>query len=104
MKVLGREGANILLPRLGFPDYDSIVAYKGIEVRYYDLLPERDWEIDLGQVEAIADNNTVAMVIINPSNPCGVVFRREHLCEVCMCRMHNWLFPMVSFCIPVKLV
>ncbi|GLJ07439.1 hypothetical protein SUGI_0067150 [Cryptomeria japonica] len=82
IKVLGREGANILLPRPGFPYYDSLMAYEGIEVRYYDLVPERDWEIDLGQVEAIADNNTVAMVIINPSNPCGVVFRRDHLCEV----------------------
>ncbi|XP_057848997.1 tyrosine aminotransferase isoform X2 [Cryptomeria japonica] len=82
IKVLGCEGANILLPRPGFPYYDSIMAYEGIEVRYYDLVPERDWEIDLGQVEAIADNNTVAMVIINPSNPCGVVFRRDHLCEV----------------------
>ena len=36
----------------------------------------------MGQVEVIADNNTVAMVIINPSNPCSVVFRQDNLCEV----------------------
>uniref|UniRef100_A0A0C9RQN5 TSA: Wollemia nobilis Ref_Wollemi_Transcript_1586_1735 transcribed RNA sequence n=1 Tax=Wollemia nobilis TaxID=56998 RepID=A0A0C9RQN5_9CONI len=80
--VLGREGANVLLPRPGFPYYEAVLAFKGIEVRYYDLVPERDWEIDLGQVEAIADSNTVAMVIINPSNPCGIVFSHDHLSKV----------------------
>ncbi|KAH9312201.1 hypothetical protein KI387_027236, partial [Taxus chinensis] len=82
LSVIGREGANILLPRPGFPYYEAVLAYKGIEARYYDLVPERDWEIDLGQVEAITDNNTAAMVIINPSNPCGVVFCHDHLSEV----------------------
>lgn len=82
LSVLACKGANILLPRPGFPQYEAVLAYKGIEVRHYDLVPERDWEVDLDQLEAIADGNTVAMVIINPSNPCGTIFSHDHLTKV----------------------
>ncbi|KAL0307022.1 UNVERIFIED_CONTAM: Nicotianamine aminotransferase 1 [Sesamum radiatum] len=51
-------------------------------VRHFDLVPEKDWEVDLAAVEALADENTVAMVIINPGNPCGNVFKFEHLKKV----------------------
>ncbi|KAL5573564.1 hypothetical protein UlMin_023161 [Ulmus minor] len=65
ISVLARPGANILLPRP--------------EVRHFDLLPENAWEVDLEAVEKLADDNTVAMVIINPGSPCGNVFTRQHL-------------------------
>ncbi|TYH84857.1 hypothetical protein ES332_D02G224500v1 [Gossypium tomentosum] len=77
--VLSRPGANILLPRPGFPYYESCSAYNHLEVRHYDLLPEKGWEVDLDAVETIADENTVALVIINPGNPCGNVFSYEQL-------------------------
>lgn len=82
LSVLAREGANILLPRPGFPAYEALMAYKGIEARHYDLVPERGWEINLDQLHTIADSNTVAMVIINPSNPCGTTFTHDHLAKV----------------------
>lgn len=79
MTVLARPGANILLPRPGYPQYQSRAAFCGLEVRHFDLLPERGWEVDLDSLEALADENTVAMVLINPSNPCGNVFTYQHL-------------------------
>ncbi|KAH9312206.1 hypothetical protein KI387_027241, partial [Taxus chinensis] len=82
LAVLNRKDANILLPRPGYPLYDIFVAYYGIRVRYYNLIPERDWEVDLDQVGAIADSNTVAIVLINPNNPCGVVFSHDHLAKL----------------------
>jgi len=82
LSVLAREGANILLPRPGFPTYEALMAYKGIEARHYDLVPERGWEINLDQLHTIADNNTVTMVIINPRNPCGTTFTHDHLAKV----------------------
>lgn len=82
MTVFGRPHANILLPRPGFPIYELRAGFMGIEVRHFDLLPERNWEIDLDAVEALADDNTVAMVIINPGNPCGSVFSYHHLANV----------------------
>lgn len=82
LQVLARPNANILLPRPGFPYYESRAGFCHLEVRHFDLIPERGWEVDLDAVEALADKNTAAMVVINPGNPCGNVFSYEHLKKV----------------------
>ncbi|XP_059659811.1 nicotianamine aminotransferase 1-like [Cornus florida] len=82
LAVLARPGANILLPRPGYPTYEAHAALNHLEVRHFDLLPEKSWEVDLDGVETVADHKTVAMVIINPGNPCGNVFTYEHLQKV----------------------
>lgn len=80
--VLARPGANILLPNPGFPRYECYAAQNCLEARHFNLLPEKSFEVDLEAVEAIADENTVAMVIVNPGNPCGNVFSYDHLKKV----------------------
>ncbi|KNA13248.1 hypothetical protein SOVF_118560 [Spinacia oleracea] len=82
LSVLAHPGANILLPRPGYPYYEAMSSYIGLENRHFNLLPEKGWEVDLDAVEALADENTVAMVIINPGNPCGNVYTYEHLQKV----------------------
>ncbi|XP_037472390.1 nicotianamine aminotransferase A-like [Triticum dicoccoides] len=75
-------GANILLPRPGYPNYEARAAFNKLEVRHFDLIPEKGWEIDIDSLESIADKNTTAMLIINPNNPCGSVYSYEHLAKV----------------------
>ncbi|CAI0385396.1 unnamed protein product [Linum tenue] len=74
-----RPGANILLPRPGYPDYESAAAQRHVEVRHYDLQPEKGWAVDLKSLGDLADGNTVAIAVINPGNPCGNVFGYEQL-------------------------
>ncbi|KAF9590154.1 hypothetical protein IFM89_031758 [Coptis chinensis] len=82
LTVLARPGANILLPKPGFPYYEARASFTDLEYRHFDLLPEKGWEVDLNAIEALADENTVAMVIINPGNPCGNVASYQHLKKV----------------------
>ncbi|CAL5406582.1 unnamed protein product [Camellia sinensis] len=62
--------------------YEAHAALSHLEVRHFDLLPEKGWEVDLDGLRALANDKTVAMVIINPGNPCCNVFTYEHLQKV----------------------
>ncbi|XP_071691332.1 probable aminotransferase TAT2 [Rutidosis leptorrhynchoides] len=80
--VLADANTNILLPKPGFPYYEAFAKSRQVEIRHFNLLPDKNWEVDLDAVEALTDENTVAMVIINPGNPCGNVFTYQHLQKV----------------------
>ncbi|KAJ3165191.1 hypothetical protein HDU88_004272 [Geranomyces variabilis] len=80
--VLANEGQNILLPMPGFSLYETLASSKGIECRFYKLDPARTWEIDLPHLESLVDDNTAAIVVNNPSNPCGSVYSRAHLLDI----------------------
>jgi len=74
IRVLACLGANILLPRPCFPFYGAHASSNNLGVRYFDMIPEKGWEVDIESIEALADENIVAMVIINPGNPYGSVY------------------------------
>lgn len=44
--------------------------------------PEKSWEIDLEHLESLIDDNTMAVIVCNPSNPCGSVYSKEHLLDI----------------------
>jgi tyrosine aminotransferase len=79
ISALADAGSNILIPAPGFSLYKTLAAAKGVETRSYRCLPERGWEADLAQMAALVDARTAAIVVTNPSNPCGSVFARAHL-------------------------
>ncbi|CAM6090319.1 unnamed protein product [Calypogeia fissa] len=75
-------GCNILLPRPGFSLYEALCRYYNVEPRFYDLLEDSNWEVDLHQVAALADDNTAAMLVCNPGNPSGSVFSQKHMSQI----------------------
>jgi len=49
----------------------------------------------LGSLEDAIDENTVAVVVNSPSNPCGGVFSREHMERIVeICEFHK--LPIIS--------
>ncbi|CAL8374387.1 unnamed protein product [Arctogadus glacialis] len=79
ISVLSNPGDNILIPCPGFSLYKTIALSIGVQVKLYNLLPERSWEVDLEHLESLVDEKTTCLVLTNPSNPCGSVFSKEHL-------------------------
>ncbi|CAK9798555.1 Tyrosine aminotransferase [Anthophora plagiata] len=80
--ALAREGQNILIPRPGFSIYRTLAEGLGINVKSYELRPEFGWEIDLDNLESQIDESTAAIIVNNPSNPCGSVFTRTHTLDI----------------------
>lgn len=86
--------------------YDAVAAFTGLELRHYDLQPENGWEVDFKSVEALVDNNTVAIVIINPGNPCGSVYTYQHLQKVSFsyktqCHLYTILDVLILYLLPL---
>lgn len=79
ISLLAEPGHNILIPKPGFPLYQTLAKGLGIKTKFYNLLSERNFEIDLIHLESQIDENTVAIVYNNPSNPCGSLFKEQHI-------------------------
>ncbi|KAK7483042.1 hypothetical protein BaRGS_00025705 [Batillaria attramentaria] len=80
--ALANPGQNILMPRPGFSIYKTLAESMGVVVKTYDLLPEKNWEVDLQHLTDLIDGNTAAIIVNNPSNPCGSVYSKQHLEDI----------------------
>ncbi|XP_034031568.1 tyrosine aminotransferase [Thalassophryne amazonica] len=79
ISVLCNPGDNILVPCPGFSLYKTLAVSMGIEVKLYNLLPEKSWEADVLMLESLINERTSCLIVTNPSNPCGSVYSKEHL-------------------------
>lgn len=78
---LPRE-ARMLVPSPTYPSHATAEAmHAGCAFISYDLDPANNWEPDLQEIENRVkyNDNVVAILVINPNNPTGRVFRRETL-------------------------
>ncbi|XP_067120150.1 tyrosine aminotransferase-like [Centruroides vittatus] len=91
INVLSNPGQNVLVPRPGFPLYRTIAEGIGVKIKYYDLLPDKEWEVDLKHLENQIDSQTSAIVINNPSNPCGSVYSASHLSDLLHIAARNYV-------------
>ena len=80
--ALAEEGTSILIPRPGFSIYQTLTTVYNVKVKHYNLLPDQNWEADLNQLEELIDLKTSAIVVCNPSNPCGSVWSASHISEI----------------------
>lgn len=77
-----KKNHNLIMPRPGFSLYRTLAEAIGVNVKYYNLIPEKNWQIDLDHLRSQIDQNTAVIVLNNPSNPCGSVYNAEHLQDV----------------------
>ena len=70
---LVNPGEEVLLPAPGYPIYPAIVGKLGARIRYYHLHSDNHWQPDVDEIKSLVNNNTRALVLINPSNPTGSI-------------------------------
>lgn len=93
--TLVEEGCNLLIPQPGFSLYQTLCEYHNIEYRHYSLDPSNNWEINLDHLENLIDSKTKAILINNPSNPCGSNFSKTHLTQILQVALKHKL-PIIS--------
>lgn len=80
--AIAGPGDRILIPEPFFAQYDMTAAYYNIQPIYYPCLAEQNWEVDLvalrSIIEADTEHKIKAVLVNNPSNPCGSNFSRAH--------------------------
>jgi aspartate/methionine/tyrosine aminotransferase len=78
LMVLVEPGEGILIPDLGWPNYQMMATMLGAEATLYPL--GDDYEPDLERLAALAARPGVKVLLINsPGNPTGAVWRPETL-------------------------
>jgi len=80
--ALANAGQSVLMARPGFPLFRTLAEGMGVRVGYYDLRPDAGWEVDLDSLAAAMDDTTAAVIVNNPSNPCGCVYSAAHLAAI----------------------
>jgi alanine-synthesizing transaminase len=79
LSALCDEGDDILTPYPGYPLYGAIEARLGLRTNPYFLAEDDDWQPDLADLAAKIGPRTRAIVVINPNNPTGGLYRRDVL-------------------------
>jgi aminotransferase len=78
IRVLFKPGDEVLLFEPFYPAHRNLLEFFGIQVRLISL-NLHDLSFDLEQLEQAISNKTRGIVLCNPANPLGKVFREEEL-------------------------
>ena len=71
-----------VFPRPGFALYKTICGVYGIPYDFYNCSADNNWEVDLMDLKSKICDETVAILICNPSNPTGSSFSEKHLKDI----------------------
>ncbi len=90
LSALVNKGENVLVPSPGYPLYNALLSRLIGEARPYSLDENNSWEPDIDHIASQIDEKTRAIVIINPNNPTGAVYRESTLRKILeLARCHN---------------
>jgi aspartate/methionine/tyrosine aminotransferase len=79
MWLAAEPGANVILPRPGYPPFSALPEALGIEVRYYSMRKEERFRMDVDQIKELVDGNTKLVLVNSPHTPTGATISDEEL-------------------------
>jgi len=82
LTALVNDGENVLTPTPGYPLYTAISAKLSAYENPYYLDEENGWQPDIDDIKKKINSKTKAIVLINPNNPTGSLYKKEILEEI----------------------
>ena len=82
LRALLNSGDELLVPSPDYPLWSAAVSLNHGQPVYYNCLPENDFQPDPEEIRSLITPRTRGIVLINPNNPTGAVYRRELLEEM----------------------
>lgn len=79
MWLAAEPGANVILPRPGFPTFSALPESLGLESRFYWVRKENNFRIDTDEIKKLTDDRTKLILINNPHNPTGATVSDEEM-------------------------
>ena len=82
MGALLEPGDEILIPEPTYPPYIAYAKYFGGKPISYRNIEEERWQPDIDDLRKKINEKTKAIVLINPNNPCGSIYRKKTLKKI----------------------
>jgi aspartate/methionine/tyrosine aminotransferase len=76
------EGDEVIYPNPGFPIYESMINYvggRGVPIRLHE---ERDFRLDVNELEELIGDRTKLIVLNSPHNPTGGVLNKRDIEQI----------------------
>ena len=84
------NGDEVLIPAPDYPLWTASVSLSGGKPVHYLCDEAADWQPDVADIESKINENTKAIVVINPNNPTGAVYSRQVLLDIIdLARKHS---------------
>lgn len=82
LRALLNSGDELLVPSPDYPLWSAAVSLNHGTPVYYNCLPENEFQPDPDEIRSLITSKTRGIVLINPNNPTGAVYKRELLEEI----------------------
>lgn len=90
LSALVNKDENFLMPTPGYPLYTAVQSKYEMEPNPYYLDENNGWQPDIDDIKSKINNKTKAIVLINPNNPTGSIYKKETLLEIInLAKEHN---------------
>src|SRR5499427_4645674 len=76
------QGDEVIYPNPGFPIYESMINYVGGKAVPIPLREERDFALDVKELESLITDRTKLIILNSPHNPTGGVLTRREIEQV----------------------
>jgi aspartate aminotransferase len=80
--ALADVGDEVIYPNPGFPIYESMIHYVGGKAVPIHLREERDFSLDVNELEPLITDRTKLIILNSPHNPTGGVMDRKDVEQV----------------------